>query len=364
MTLGPDNGSLHELAYRRRLTVHRVIFSLLVSLAVVLGLLQITKVSPTEILARLSAASPWALLAGFLLHILAYWLRALRFRILIGSKKVGLTSLFDIMTVHNLMNHVLPFRAGELTYVYLVHQTDRVPLGEGLGTLAVARIMELVAFCVYCSLSVVWLRLARFRFAEEYDPYVWAALWSIVPLLLALIALLCLLALKGVPLVKGVRQWALRGALSRARPACRLFDAMERAALSFAHLRSRRVRLAAFALSLAIMGIVYLVAYVLLSGIGYPMIYPLVVVCSTIAGLVFMLPLYGLGGLGTVETGWTLGCLMAGVPKTTAVASGFSFHIIVLGYVSLLGIYGIVRLGRSCFGPTAPGVGRSASQTR
>jgi uncharacterized membrane protein YbhN (UPF0104 family) len=72
--------------------------------------------------------------------------------------------------------------------------------------------------------------------------------------------------------------------------------------------------------------------------------YPLVILCSSIAQLGFIIPLYGLGGFGTLEAGWTGGCMMAGFSKEMGVASGFSFHIIVLGYVSLLGLYGMLRL--------------------
>ena len=38
---------------------------------------------------------------------------------------------------------------------------------------------------------------------------------------------------------------------------------------------------------------------------------------------------------------------MAGFSKEMGMASGLSFHIIVLGYVLLMGVYGLVRIGKA-----------------
>ena len=128
---------------------------------------------------------------------------------------------------------------------------------------------------------------------------------------------------------------------------CFAFDKLEEAAQSFDHLGSKKVYVSALLMSLGLLGLVYMIAYVVIAGMGYSMSYPLVVFCSTLAYLGFILPVQGLGGFGTVEAGWTVGCLMAGFSKEMGMASGFSFHIIVLGYVSLLGLYGMLRLRKT-----------------
>lgn len=80
---------------------------------------------------------------------------------------------------------------------------------------------------------------------------------------------------------------------------------------------------------------------------GYHMQILLVIFCSTIATIGTLLPFHSFGGFGTLEAGWTAGCLLAGFSKEMGMASGFGFHIIVLGYVSLLGLYGFARIGRA-----------------
>jgi uncharacterized protein (TIRG00374 family) len=263
-----------------------------------------------------------------------------RLRLLIVSRKIALRNLFDITTIHNFMNHVLPFRAGEFTLVYLINQSQRVPLGESLGTLVIIRMMDLIAFLIFYPLTILWLYAHGFHFPQ----YIWKALLFVVPSFFLLTILLLLLTWKGTSVVDLLRRWFLKGFMSRSSLIHLVFDKLEEMAMSFQHLGSKKVYFCTLLISLGILGLVYLIAYVLLEGMGYPMGYPLVIFCSTLAYLGFILPIYSLGGFGTLEAGWTVGCLVAGFSKEMGMASGFSFHIIVLGYVTLMGLYGMLRL--------------------
>ena len=325
----------------RRFSPLRLLVSLLVSAAIVFVLLRLTHVSPGQILGTLKRTSPAAILIGLFLHLATYGLRCLRFRLLVHSKKVALSRLFDIVMVHNVMNHILPLRAGELTYVYLIRQREGVPLAEGLGTLVISRFLDLIAFTVYYPLAVLLLQLQGFSF----PPYIRQVLWIVAALFLLLTALLLAISLKGRVLLDGLRRFLLRGILCRSRLVNLLFDKLEEVSLSFEHLGAWKVYLGGLALSLGILGLVYLIGYVLLAGMGYPMPFPLVIFCSTLANLCFVLPLYSFGGFGTLEAGWTVGCLMAGFSKEMGMASGFTFHILVLLYVSLIGFVGMLRIG-------------------
>jgi hypothetical protein len=243
--------------------------------------------------------------------------------------------------VHNFMNHFLPLRTGELTYVYLIGQREGIPLAEGLGTVVIARLLDLMAFTVYYPLAVLLLQLQGVAF----PPYVREVLWIAAALFLLLTALLLAVSLKGRVFLDRLRSFLLQGFLGRSRLMNLFFDKLEEASLSFEHLGNWRTYLGGLSLSLGILGLVYLIGYVLLAGMGYPMSFPLVILCSTLANLGFVLPLYSFGGFGTLEAGWTLGCLMAGFSKEMGMTSGFTFHLLVLLYVSLIGFVGMMRIG-------------------
>lgn len=328
---------------RRRVSGKGLLLSILISAGIVFLLLRLTDVSPSVVLETLRGASPVALALGLILHICTYLLRSVRFRLLIHSARPSLGSLFEIVTVHNLMNHILPFRAGELSYVYLIRSLHGVPVPEGLGTLAICRIMDLMAFALFYPIAIILLYFQGFAFPS----YVWIVLWTVVPLFFFLAALLVVLALRGKALVGFLRRLARRSPGSGSGPTDRILDKLEEIASSFEHLGARKVYLGAFLLSLAILGIIYLAVYILLAGMGYPMQMLLVIFCSTLASLGQLLPLYSFGGFGTLEAGWTVGCVMAGFSKEMGMASGLSFHIIVLGYVLVMGLYGLARIGKA-----------------
>ncbi len=326
----------------RRLSAWGWVASVLISAGIVFLLLRLTDVSASLILKTLRGISPTALALGFALHMFTYCLRCLRFRLLIHSARPAIASLFEIVSVHNLLNHVLPFRAGELSYIYLIRSLHGVPAAEGLGTLTICRIMDLMAFALFYPIAIVLLYLKGFAFPS----YVWPVLWVVTPLFFVLAALLVLLALRGKALAGRLRR-LVAGPAAGSRLADRILRKVEEVAESFAHLGKRRVYFGAFLLSLAILAMIYLVVYILLAGMGYPMQMPLVIFCSTLASLGLLLPLYSFGGFGTLEAGWTVGCVMAGFSKEMGMASGLSFHIIVLGYVSIMGLYGLVRIGKT-----------------
>jgi len=338
-----EPGKLPVPPPQRRLSATGFLVSVLIALSIVAILLRLTNVSPSIVLETLRGVSPIALLLGFVLHLVTYLMRCIRFRLLIHSARPSISSLFEIVTVHNLMNHVLPFSAGELSYFYLIRSLHGVPLGEGLGTLAICRIMDLMALALYYPFAIILLYLQGFTFPS----YIWAVLWTAVPIFFLLATLLIVLAFKGKALVRFLRHMAAHGPWVDSRWFDRIVEMLEETAYSFQQLEARNVLLRTFLLSLAILGLAYLIGYVLLAGMGYRMQILLVIFCSTIASIAVLLPLHSFGGFGTLEAGWTAGCLLAGFSKEMGMASGFSFHIILLGYVSLLGIVGLARVGRA-----------------
>ncbi len=322
-------------------SVRRILLSVLVAVLIVAVLLKVTDVSLSVILDTVLQVSPGTVLLGFLLHMFAYFLRGIRFRMLIHSRRVSLRAMFDIVTVHNFLNQMLPMRAGEFSYVYLARYRENVPLGEGLGTLVIARIMDLIAFMLIYPLAILALYLQGFYFPS----YIWKMLLAVVPVFFLLALLLFLLTFRGRTMLDLFRMVFLKMPFFPSRFTHRVLDKLEESVQSFEQLGSRRLLLNTLVLSLAIYGVLCLVGYVLLMGMGYPMSIPLVIFCSTFAYLSMILPIHGFCGFGTHEAGWTAGCMMAGFSKEMGMASGFTFHIIVFGYATLVGLYGILRVG-------------------
>lgn len=86
--------------------------------------------------------------------------------------------LFRVTQVHNLLNIMLPFRAGETSFPLLMRSEFGVPIANGTAALLVLRLLDLHALLAAAGLGMV---------AGASRPYLAAALWSaflLLPLLL------------------------------------------------------------------------------------------------------------------------------------------------------------------------------------
>lgn len=86
--------------------------------------------------------------------------------------------LFRITQVHNLLNIMLPFRAGETSFPLLMRSEFGVPLAHGTAALLVLRLLDLHALLAAAGLGLV---------AGSSRPYLVAVLWALFLLLPLLI---------------------------------------------------------------------------------------------------------------------------------------------------------------------------------
>jgi len=82
--------------------------------------------------------------------------------------------LFRVTQVHNLLNIMLPFRAGETSFPLLMRSEFGVPLAHGASALLVLRLLDLHALLAAAGLGLV---------ASASRPYLAAALWALFLLL-------------------------------------------------------------------------------------------------------------------------------------------------------------------------------------
>ena len=82
--------------------------------------------------------------------------------------------------------------------------------------------------------------------------------------------------------------------------------------------------------------------YWLLKGMGLHTHILKVIIGSTFCIFTNILPLHGIAGLGTYETGWTIGYLMVGFTKETAISSAFIAHLFFLFTGVTYGLIGFI----------------------
>jgi hypothetical protein len=104
-----------------------------------------------EVASHIGDANPWLVLAMVPLHVLALWLRALRWRWLARSLSVEplpLKPLFRATALGFMAINVLPFRLGELARPWLLGRETEVRGSAALGTLVLERAIDFTAVSV------------------------------------------------------------------------------------------------------------------------------------------------------------------------------------------------------------------------
>jgi len=249
------------------------------------------------------------------IYIVQYFFLAVRWRLL-NQGRVGIGSCYAITAVHNMTNNVLPFRTGELAYPYLLKRHFNIGLGDSTATLFYARIFDLVAMMIFFvgSLAFVGKDVLETVAALKDEILRFALLVVLVGgILLGMYALL--------------DRWAnnqdtgehesLRG---RIRGAFRsLTEGLQRVEIV-------SISVKMFISSMAIFLARYAFFMYALRAFGIDLVFGEAVAASTLAILGAIFPLQGVGGYGTVETGWVLGLVLIGVDSSTALMAGFGVH--------------------------------------
>jgi len=304
-----------------------VLFSIIITIVLVYILL--TQIELGDIFNVLFSIQTHWIILGFILYILSYFFRALRFQILL-NEKISIKDLFSIVCVHNMVNNIIPARMGELSYIYLTKKRG-ISTVDGIATLMIARIFDVIVISFLFFVSILCVR----------ESPISSALLIIAAFLILIILFSLSLVYwreKFMGIIEGI---ILRLNLNRFHIVRLLLKKSRGITECFKAIKSERVILYSSLFSILIWVSLYLVDYILLRGMGLNLTIGAVILGSTLSIFTTILPVQGLMGFGTIEGGWAIGFMATGISKEVAIVSGFGVHIILIIYVLILGGCGL-----------------------
>jgi len=127
-------------------TAVRVAVALLLAVAALLALGWLVDWTEVRSAAQTLLDRPWLLAVLLATYTGAVWLRAVAWKCLL-ARRTGVFPLFGALQASLLVNHILPFKAGEAARVYLIAQRG-VTLAEATATTAVARLLDVAVLTV------------------------------------------------------------------------------------------------------------------------------------------------------------------------------------------------------------------------
>ncbi|MCG9128732.1 flippase-like domain-containing protein [Candidatus Poribacteria bacterium] len=305
-------------------------------LAIFVSYLLLREIDISEIPKTLSGISIKALIIGFGCYCLLVIAKTLRFRTILGLK-TKLYHLLPILALHTFWGNILPMRTGDVSYVYLMQRHQKVEATQGIASLMVASIIDLM---LLIGLMVTTSLLLHSKISGTLS---WTLLY-LMPLLIGCtvvgIMILACLAPKFCfsvaekctkPLLNTDYKW-LTWSVNKI-----LSIVSEITSFRF-NLHFLKIWIYSFLCLLIRFGFqCYLVSEM---GVDIPL-------SEVLFALAFtngfnLLPIQSVGNFGTTEFPFAWLLHFFGTPLENATVTGFSLHILILLYCLPLGVYGVI----------------------
>jgi uncharacterized protein (TIRG00374 family) len=161
---------------------HSMLIGLLIS-AFFLAL-AFRRVDLHELGEHLRRANYWYLIPASVLTLVALWVRALRWGLLLYPlKRIGAGALFSATAIGFMCNNVLPMRLGELVRAYVIGRSSSVSPSGAFATIVVERLFDLFTMIAFFGVILI--------FAPIYHrPFKMGVLFALAAGLLALVVLI------------------------------------------------------------------------------------------------------------------------------------------------------------------------------
>ncbi len=301
-------------------------------------------VDTATVWAEVRGADFWLLSLAVSLATFTYFLRALRWKILLEPLRSGtsLGSRWAAVNIGSMANNLLPARAGEFARAYALARLEPVSVSGAFASLVVERFLDGLTI-----VSLLFLAMAAPGFPEEPsmgEISLVAVIQGVTLILGALLAAMVLMLLFPRPLVRGV------GAIARRLPGKRLprlvVDALEAFLDGLQVLRSPRLLLQALLWSLGLWAWQSFAFWVGFRAFGIHVGYDAALFTNAIVAFAVGVP-SSPGFFGTFHWGARLGLGVYGIPAAPTLAFAFGFHLGGFIPVTVLGLYYAWRLGIS-----------------
>jgi len=310
--------------------------------------LLLTQINFRDLSQLLFAIKPAHLILGGFVYLCKASVRSYRITRLNKSSSLSHLRMLRLSLASSLASQILPFKLGEFSYVYLLKKDDKASLSQGLSSLVILRVFDVLA------VAILFLGIS---------------LWEGLPDDLSTYYVPILIFMGGVAFAFGIWMLAsrLKGfALGQLRR-LKVFSlpAVEKSLQGVESIIDslKQYKSAEYPLFILLAVLEWLINYatfhVIMLGMGFTPSFFVTVVAVSFSILASILPINSLGNFGTQEAGWATGMILMGYSKVDAISSGFATHLITLGYMLLFG--GIAWI--SYWLTSAPAPDQGAGQT-
>lgn len=274
--------------------------------------------------------SLFLIIFSFCFFLLNYTFRSLRIFFLL-SGKVPFSQLWIITLVHVMFVQLLPFRTGELSFLYFIEKTKRISSTEALLGLASARVFDVFIIFLFFFVS--------FFLLQQDNLIKFNSLFYILSFLFfTMFFVLFFYGKKVIFLIqKGCQSLLL---LTKSTFLFRFLEKLQETLTYLESFQSKKIFLVSL-LSIGVWCSYYVMTYVVFTSFGAKLPLGTFVFIVSAATLFMLVPIQGFAGFGNVEFSWTFLLVLFGVEKILALQASLLSHSLSLFCIIILGILGI-----------------------
>lgn len=307
----------------------KIIAVFLLNLIIIFLLLSQVKIN--DFINNLKSIPLETIFIGLLLYLIMYFIRTARFKILLNSKEIKFWVLFNIVLVHGFYNRILPFRSGEISYIYLINKYYSVPIHMAFVSILIIRIYDLISTTIIVIVtSLILFKLLSIFFIIIIPILMW--------LLIFYLDYICIFV-KNNLFNKFLYKFEWKF-INKEMIEMRFNEIIDfsKSANSINNVIYLTI------LSLLLWIVLSFLFYIILLNFQVELSFLKVVFGSSLSNLTSILPVSSIGNFGTMEIGWLLGFTLIGLNKDIAIITGFSVNIFTFFAIILLGGIGLVVL--------------------
>jgi uncharacterized protein (TIRG00374 family) len=318
--------------------------------AILLLALSLRGVDLAGLVTALKEANYWLLIPASALTLLAFYIRAVRWGILLRSVKViSNGSLFSATMIGFAANNLLPARLGELVRAWAIWRQEQISRSAAFATVVVERVVDVFSLLFFFGLS-----LLLHPFPEEARRGGYLALGLNVILLILL-----LLAERNPQRVAAIGAWLSERSPQRIQG--RVKSLVENFVTGLGVLRQGGAILQVALYSLLLYAVTLLGLHACLMAFDFstPWYTALVLLVTTTLGFI-VAPTPGYVGSIQVACVWSLA--LFGVPRSEAFSFSLFYHVTQFVPITVVGLWFLARQGLS-LNQVAGAAGKEVNET-
>lgn len=268
------------------------------------------------------------LVFSFLIFLVNYLFRTLRFRYLLELQAIPFLELLGVTSLYGMYLYLMPAKTGELSFPLLLKDRLKISFSQSTATLIVARFLDFATIALFL-------------------PFVLAVFWKQINIWIrtASVILVITTFMTGFLALWFIRTPGWLEFLGEDREIAsywlnRLKQVLKKVLTILKEIDDRHVYGRLWLVTSAIWICVQANLYYIVHSLGYSMTFLEMTVVMIIMIPMTLLPLQGVANLGTHEIGWVTAFALFGYPRSTALGIAVSTHIILLAFVLALGFLG------------------------